>query len=190
MTKYSKVNKIVQEDYSDYFGEKTLNLGCAGTLHEGMINADLHHKAADICFDARQKWPFDNSLDAVYASHILEHFSGDEVLDVFWHMGNAMKMGGHLIAVVPHGMNELHFANPFHKQAWTLSTLGHFDRRFHEDDGMNQDKLLHSWTTIEALYRFADNIPKELGFAEKFQLALERINAVVEFFFVMKLEEK
>ena len=55
---------------------------------------------------------------------------------------------------------------------------------------MNQDKPLHSWTLVEALYRFADDIPKELGFAEKFKLACERVNAVVEFFFVMKLEEK
>lgn len=186
---YTAINNLVREGYSQYLVPKTLNMGCAGNLHEGMLNVDLYHPDADILFDVREPWPVDD-LGSVYASHTLEHFSGDEALRVFWHMGNALKEGGYLVAVVPHGMSELHFANPFHKQAWTLSTIGHFDRRFHESDGMNQGQPLHAWTLVDALYRFADHVPKDLSFAEKFKLAQEQMNAVSEFYFVMKMEER
>ena len=80
-----------------------LNLGC-GPVHfdqnEGWVNIDFDSAyAPDVVADVRQL-PFeDNSIEEVYASHLLEHFSYDEPVLEEWF--RVLAKNGNITIVVP-----------------------------------------------------------------------------------------
>ena len=52
-----------------------MNLGCGRRPHPGWINVDLEESAGVAAIDFRLPLPSpDDYLEAVYASHVLEHF--------------------------------------------------------------------------------------------------------------------
>ena len=84
---------------------KILNLGWGGIhlkAEEGIeeITVDLVEPADVVC-DIR-KLPFeDDSVDGVYASHVLEHFYSHEIDDVLSEWKRVIKPGGKIILAVP-----------------------------------------------------------------------------------------
>ena len=175
-----------------------LNLGSGFTPMDGEMweNADFNPSSpADFHFDFREQWPIrTNKYDCVLAVHTLEHFSGEELFLVMWEIGRVLKPGGCLVAVVPHGLNEVHYSNPFHKMGWTEGTPENFNKtRYIPKDtastGANQMKMLHPWkvVTIELALspEWSGKPQAEVDFAVKHYL-----NVVQEMSFVMRLEEK
>lgn len=56
-----------------------LNLGCGPDHKEGFVNVDLYCPNADLKHDLTKKLPFeDNTIEEIYASHVIEHFSERE----------------------------------------------------------------------------------------------------------------
>ena len=56
-----------------------LNLGSGNSPLKDYINIDLHSPLANVCLDLTNKLPFsDNSIDEIYAKHLIEHFSISE----------------------------------------------------------------------------------------------------------------
>lgn len=56
-----------------------LNLGCGSKKLEGYINIDLYRDDADMNIDLRHGLPYpDGSVEEIFASHIIEHFSRKE----------------------------------------------------------------------------------------------------------------
>lgn len=172
-------------------GEK-LNLGCGASRGAGFINADMYGDTADILFDCRKPWPIKpKSLDTVYAHHMLEHFDADEIFDVFWEIGAALKDGGHLVAHTPHAASDHQFACPQHKTGFTEDSLHHYNKRTFAPGGvsagMGQGLRLHNWTTVQRFlvpmteYETADHSSPE------FQFAVRHYNNVIrEVLFVMR----
>ena len=100
-------------EVAPYLVGRRMNLGCGGTKMTGFVNVDMYGDP-DIKFDAKEPWPVPTgSYDAVWAHHMLEHFTGDEALKVFWEIGKALKTGGHLVAATPYGTSELQYSCPF-----------------------------------------------------------------------------
>lgn len=56
---------------------KLLNLGCGSRYHKDWINLDFKSNSQYVIeYDLRTSLPFDNeSVDVIYTSHVLEHFS-------------------------------------------------------------------------------------------------------------------
>ena len=82
-----------------------INVGCGTVSLPGYVNIDLHVQTADLIADAHAL-PFeDNSVDEVYSSHLLEHFSGSqqnfEVLTVLQEWFRVLKPGGVIKVNVP-----------------------------------------------------------------------------------------
>jgi len=59
---------------------KLVNLGCGNKYHENWMNFDFKSNNEEVQeFDLNKKLPFkDNTIDVVYSSHVLEHFSKDK----------------------------------------------------------------------------------------------------------------
>jgi predicted SAM-dependent methyltransferase len=73
-----------------------LNIGSGGSRIDGFENVDL-----DEGKDARKLDYETGSIDEIYASHILEHFSFRETLEVLREWVRVLKVGGRLRIAVP-----------------------------------------------------------------------------------------
>ena len=82
---------------------KKLHLGC-GTKHlEGYTNIDIRYlpgvdEVNNIRFLRNHK---ENSVDEIYACHVLEHFGRWEYKDVLKRWFEILKPGGHLRLAIP-----------------------------------------------------------------------------------------
>jgi len=80
-----------------------LNLGCGNDIKEDYINIDRYNntKQADLISDITNL-PFKNeTIDEVYISHVMEHFSFDDVMLVFKEINRVLMIGGDLEIYVP-----------------------------------------------------------------------------------------
>lgn len=85
-------------------GDKVqLHLGCDKRFLPGFIHIDLaKFKHIDYCHDVRQLPMFDDdSVDLIYASHVLEYFDRIEVREVLGEWHRILKVGGLLRLAVP-----------------------------------------------------------------------------------------
>lgn len=81
---------------------KKLNVGCGDKILEGYINIDLHNPLADLKWDLRNPLPYkDNSIDEIYAQHIIEHFTRVEWKKVKQDWYRVLKSEGILIIECP-----------------------------------------------------------------------------------------
>lgn len=82
---------------------KMLNLGCGNRYHEDWINLDFKSNSKFVQeFDLHKKLPYeDNSVDVIYSSHMLEHFSKCEAPKFLHECYRVLKPKGVMRVVVP-----------------------------------------------------------------------------------------
>lgn len=82
---------------------KKLNLGCGNKYSLNWTNVDFHSDSSSvISCNLLQPLPFpNNSFDAVYSSHLLEHFSKEDALKIMYECFRLLKPGGIVRMVVP-----------------------------------------------------------------------------------------
>ena len=78
-----------------------LNLGCGNDILPDFVNCDRYDAACDVCCDAKNL-PFKtNSIDEIYASHLIEHFNFFEAFEVLREWKRVLKPGGILRIETP-----------------------------------------------------------------------------------------
>ena len=83
-------------------GGLRLHLGSGGNNLPGWVNVDLVGARADVTWDLRRPLPFsDDSADAVFLEHVLEHMTVAEGMAVLRHALAVMAPGGVLRVGVP-----------------------------------------------------------------------------------------
>lgn len=140
-----------------------LNVGCGRRFYQGepWVNLDVTPADASVTpWDVRAGFPMDaNTLDAVYLSHVLEHFPEEEGGRLAAECHRVLKPGGILRVVVPdlegicreylHHVEEIRNAPPGHpdRLAWiklelldqgTRHESGGRMRTFFRDHGLNE----------------------------------------------------
>ncbi|MAG26991.1 methyltransferase [Candidatus Pacearchaeota archaeon] len=82
---------------------KKLHLGCGLKIIKGFVNIDLRPVDKNVHVDnvATLETIQDNSVDLIYACHVLEHFGRHEIHDVLQCWYNKLKIGGVLRLSVP-----------------------------------------------------------------------------------------
>jgi len=80
-----------------------LNLGCGNDIKEDYLNIDTYNNMKGIDLNADiLNLPFkDESIDEVFISHVMEHFSFDDVMMVFKEINRVLMIGGDLKIYVP-----------------------------------------------------------------------------------------
>ena len=80
-----------------------LHLGCGGKNIDGFINIDVRQiPGVDYIDDIKSLSKFkNNSIDLIYASHVLEHFGRNEYKNVLNRWYELLKPGGTLRLAVP-----------------------------------------------------------------------------------------
>lgn len=181
--------------FGRYIGEKRLNVGCGANPWDGWVNVDFNPQRDDVVrHDLRVcPWPFErSSFDTVVASHFLEHFRDADLFNIMNEMAQVLKVGGHLIGIVPYALHSDAFSNPYHKQLWDEVTPTHFCRATYErkgtmGTGAHQFMPLADWsvalvqlTPVEALRTLP---PPEIDSLRKYG-----VNVIQEMQFVMRRE--
>ena len=78
-----------------------LNLGCGNMFIPEFINCDKYNKKADVVCDVKIL-PFNsNSIEEIYASHLIEHFDFKEAFEVLKEWKRVLKEGGLLVIETP-----------------------------------------------------------------------------------------
>jgi predicted SAM-dependent methyltransferase len=82
---------------------RMINIGCGNKYHKDWVNIDIDSASTDVIrYDIRKGLPFpDNSFDAAYSSHILEHLTPEEGLNFLSEQNRILKKGGIIRVVVP-----------------------------------------------------------------------------------------
>jgi predicted SAM-dependent methyltransferase len=82
-----------------------LNLGCQVHYFDGWINQDIvsddPNIRTDLNGDARSLPYGDNTIDFIYAGHLIEHFYPDTVGSAIKEWHRVLKPGGQLVIVTP-----------------------------------------------------------------------------------------
>ena len=109
------------------------------------IGVDIDkYDGVDLVLDLRfGKFPYeDNTVDAVRASHFIEHLTFDENIFLFNEVYRVLKTGGVFEVIVPHAMSYAGMVDLSHKTFWTEDTFGYFTPEnkyyyswFYEKDG-------------------------------------------------------
>lgn len=99
---------------------KILDLGCSDNKTGSAIGVDIDIKNhPDIIFDLN-KFPYplkDNSIDTVYAKHILEHLG--DLYGIFKEVYRILKDGGDFMIEVPHFSCRVAYSEPEHNRFYS-----------------------------------------------------------------------
>ena len=79
-----------------------LNIGCGGKFFKEWNNLELYGGEDVVIHDIRRPLPYpDNSFDAVYHSHVLEHLNPEEAKSLLQEVRRVLKANGICRIVVP-----------------------------------------------------------------------------------------
>lgn len=122
-----------------------INVGCGGNIKEGYINIDTHNKnGANLLHKLPEELPFENeSIDEIYASHILEDFNKEDYFKIMEDFHRILKKGGILHIKVPIWNNELSYANPHHQGIFCKYSFEYLYRKFNNYDEEPKYKLIY-----------------------------------------------
>ena len=110
-----------------------LNLGCGARKLDGWVNVDAQPLTKpDVVVDlAARLWPWsDNSVDEVFASHVLEHIApGEPFFHVMRELYRVCKPGAQVTIVLPHPSHDIFLGDPTHVHAIMPGTLVMLSKR-------------------------------------------------------------
>lgn len=95
--------RVLNEEKIKNISRLDLNLGCGHVPKEGFINVDFRELPdVDIIADVGNLAFEKNSVNTIYAAHLIEHFTFRELKDnILPHWYDLLKKGGQLITLAP-----------------------------------------------------------------------------------------
>lgn len=94
-----------------------LDLGCGPRKQPGFHGVDIRQiEGVDTVLDLRKPWPWkDGTVDEVYASHFVEHLTGEQRIHFFNELYRVMKIGAKATIITPHWSNACAYGDPTHQ---------------------------------------------------------------------------
>jgi SAM-dependent methyltransferase len=147
--------RIVASEWIQKYAERpaVLNLGCGDEFIPGWVNLDVRGRRRDVEFDletcAYARLPLaTNSLDGIYASHVLERIRGAAAL--FDELYRVAKPAATLYLRLPHGSSNAAWDDPACVRPWFESSFQMFSQpaRAVADDGYAADWQVKRTTLI------------------------------------------
>lgn len=165
----------IKEDAS---GQRLLNVGCGNHYSQEWNNIDFNGGSDVIAHDLRCGLPYpDASMDAVYSSHVLEHFSLQDGAAILSEMHRVLRPGGVIRIVVPdlervcreylENLEKVTTSpNEKNRQRYTWVLLELLDQMVREQSGGNIRSLIDSGDFDKAYVRervgaIADSAPTD-----------------------------
>lgn len=112
-----------------------LHLGCGKTILPGWINVDcVNNPGVDLVFDLEKcdtiPLPLaEDSIDSIYASHLLEHIA--RPLPLLQELYRVAKPGARATFLLPYGSSDDAFEDPTHVRQYFLYSFGYFSQPYY-----------------------------------------------------------
>jgi SAM-dependent methyltransferase len=156
-----------------------LNLGCGRDIRDGWVNVDSYElPGVDVVcdLDDHPKLPYDdNTVDEVYASHLIEHLWRPlPLLEELWRI---TKPDARAVFRCPYGSSDDADEDPTHVRRMFVGSWGYFSQPFYwnKDYGYRGDwrvARIHLWLSpylseisdeeAQAMLRFERNVIAEM----------------------------
>ena len=122
-------------------GKKTkIDIGCGNNKRKGFVGIDLDKKTNPDIVASALNLPFDsNSVDEVYSSHLVEHFSPEEAQKFFDEIYRVLKSGNKAIVKVDKDWSKKRLMKKDHthkyryKEKELLGMVDKFSKKIVED---------------------------------------------------------
>jgi predicted SAM-dependent methyltransferase len=133
---------------------KYLNLGCGNLFNKDWVNVDFNSRSKYVKrHDLSKGIPFkDNEFDAVYHSHVLEHFGKDTGKFFLSECFRVLKTGGIIRVVIPDleniareylkNLEEILNGNPDYEKKYNWILLELYDQTLRESPGGEMQKKI------------------------------------------------
>lgn len=120
-------------------GSLKLDIGCGQNKAPGFTGID-RMEGADIQRDLLDlPWPFEpESVDEARASHVMEHFWGEEQIRIVEEVYRVLKFGSTFTIIVPYWNSSRMWQDPTHKSPFPSEKCLYFNKAWRE-----QNKLDH-----------------------------------------------
>lgn len=178
-----------------------LNIGSGGKklpAEKGWVNIDNEPQFnPDKLMDITKPWDYaDDSVDEIFASHILEHLYTPEFFHVIKEMYRVCKNGAKIGIILPHPRHNVFLNDPTHHNAVTPDTLAMFSqdacgKLFEEKGG----RLTPFWLLNKVDFKFAGdlqmvldpNLPEDVQQTDRWKWMEQHYNnVVVEYRFALE----
>lgn len=110
-----------------------VDIGCGHHKKEGFIGLDIDKNSQADIIGSALGLPFkDNSLDQIYCSHLLEHFTPEQARIFFSEIYRVLKKGSQAILKVDHDWSKrkLLKKDPDHKHRYSIKELKKIIQQF------------------------------------------------------------
>lgn len=133
-----------------------INLGSGNDYRNGWVNVDRGACKHDVDHDLFVfPWPFEtSSVDEIWASHILEHFSRDQFLPMVRELYRICKGGARIEAWVPYAGSDNFWTDPTHQMPFTVRTFDFFD----DTKPLRENGLIYGWGDVKFLVSIANKV--------------------------------
>lgn len=117
---------------------RRIDLGCGQRRADGYTGMDIMD-GADIVHDLRQTpWPFSNdSVDEFRASHVMEHFWGEEQIKIIDEAFRCLKFGSIFTIIVPWWNSARMWQDPTHKSPFPPEKCHYFNKGWRDGNGLS-----------------------------------------------------
>jgi predicted SAM-dependent methyltransferase len=174
---------------------RKLNLGCGNRYSKFWINIDFNSTTPEVMpCNLLEKLPFaDNSIDVVYSSHFLEHFSKTEGERILAECFRILRPNGILRIVVPdleytcreylRVLDTLDSNDAHHRYEWIILELldqmvrtqsGGLMRTYWETISENQEKATMNYIDDRMGYKFREEVTVET----KHRLLIDKLRGI------------
>jgi ubiquinone/menaquinone biosynthesis C-methylase UbiE len=95
-----------------------VDIGCGKQKKEGFIGVDIiPFEGVDVVMDAgKDKWPWeDGSVDEVYCSHVVEHFTAEQRVHFVNELHRVLKTKGTALIITPHWASQRAYGDLTHQ---------------------------------------------------------------------------
>lgn len=145
--------------YGRFIGERNVNAGCALNHIVGpgkWTNVDSNMLCQpDLLCDLRDLVSRlgHNQVDCVFASHVLEHLSCQDLFAAFDQFWQILRPGGYVLAFVPHGAYDVAWEDPFHLTRFSVVTFAYLCSHMYTEPGnagygAGQGTVTHPWSIV------------------------------------------
>ena len=119
-----------------------LHLGCGKRYLEGYIHVDIaefEHIDYQLPIDDLSTFK-DNTVEEIYASHVLEYFDRNDVINVLTEWKRVLKKNGKLLLILPNKINNFDHKRPYTSFSHILSD---YENKVTEDDMTHYEEIIN-----------------------------------------------